>query len=298
MKYVVVTGATSFIGIHLIKKLLQNNYKVYAVVRPNSKNIARLPKHSNMVMLEVELSNTKDILNYISGDIYAFYHLAWEGARVPYRDDKVMQEKNYQAAIDAFEVALSLNVKKFIGIGSQAEYGKFNGVVDESYPCNPLTEYGKSKYATYLTILKLASEKNIKFYWPRIFSAYGPYDYEKSLIMSCIDKMQKNESIDMTECTQNWDYIYIDDIVEALIKFLDNDCENGAYNLASGNSRQLKLFVEEIKDVLQSKSIINYGAIPYGKEGPISFRPNVNKLEKALNWTAATKFTEGIKQIL
>lgn len=298
MKRIIVTGATSFIGIHLIKKLLQDNYKVYAVVRPNSKNIARLPKHSNMVILEVELSNTKDILNYISGDIYAFYHLAWEGVRAPYRDDKVMQEKNYQATIDAFEVALSLNVKKFIGIGSQAEYGKFNGDVDEAYPCNPLTEYGKSKYATYLTILKLASEKNIKFYWPRIFSAYGPYDYEKSLIMTCIDKMQKNETIDMTECTQNWDYIYIDDIVEALIKFLDIDCENGAYNLASGNSRQLKLFVEEIKDVLQSKSIINYGAVPYSKEGPVSFRPNVNKLKKELKWDATTSFKEGIKKIL
>ena len=116
--------------------------------------------------------------------------------------------------------------------------------------------------------------------------------------MTCIDKMQKNETIDMTECTQNWDYIYIDDIVEALIKFLDIDCENGAYNLASGNSRQLKLFVEEIKKYTNSKSIVKYGAIPYGENGPINLQPDITKIKKALDWKPVISFDKGIKKMI
>ena len=70
MKSVIVTGATSFIGVHLIKELLKQNYKVYAVVRPNSKNIERLPRHDNLVVLEVELSDTKDIISLISDKVF------------------------------------------------------------------------------------------------------------------------------------------------------------------------------------------------------------------------------------
>jgi nucleoside-diphosphate-sugar epimerase len=110
--------------------------------------------------------------------------------------------------------------------------------------------------------------------------------------------MQANEPIDMTECIQNWDYIYVEDVVDALVKFLDVDCECGAFNLASGNSRQLKEFVEEIKSILQSKSVINYGVVPYGNEGPVSFEPNVSKLEKALSWKAETTFKEGIIKLV
>lgn len=298
MRKVIVTGATSFIGVHLINKLLQLDFEVYAVIRPNSKNEKRIKEHHNLRIIEVDICNTKDIVKFVSDDIYAFYHLAWEGARAPYRDDKVMQEKNYQGAVEAFEVATKLNAVKFIGMGSQAEYGKFNGAVDESYPCNPVTEYGKSKYAAYNELFKLSEKSNIRFYWPRLFSAYGPYDYEKTLVMSCIDKMQTNESIDMTECIQNWDYIYVEDVVNALIRFLEVDCEKGAYNLASGNPRPLKAFVEELKDILQSKSVINYGVIPYGKEGPVSFEPIVKKLEKALDWKAENSFKEGIMKLM
>lgn len=297
MKSVIVTGATSFIGVHLIKELLKQNYKVYAVVRPNSKNIERLPRHDNLVVLEVELSDTKDIISLISDKVFAFYHLAWEGARAPYRDDKTMQDKNYQAALDAFQVASKLEAKIFIGSGSQAEYGKFNGVVDENYPCDPITEYGKAKYAAYKTLAKASDEIGMRFIWTRIFSVYGQYDYDKTLVMSCMDKMQRNEAMDMTECIQNWDFIYVEDVADALVKFLDVECDNGVYNVASGRPRQLKYFVEEMKEILQSETQITYGAVPYGMEGPVSFEPNVQKLENALCWKAKTSFAEGIQML-
>lgn len=298
MKKIVVTGATGFIGIHIIEKLLVNGYEVYAVVRPNSRNLNRLPQHNNLKCLEIEICDIKNILTIIRGPIEAFFHLAWEGTRAPYRDDKILQQKNYYGAVDAMETAIALQAKCFIGSGSQAEYGKFNGRVDESYPCNPVTEYGKAKYEAYCKLLQMSGQTETKFIWTRIFSAYGKFDYPQTLIMSCVDKMKKNETLQMTECVQYWDYIYVDDAAEAFVKFLKADCKDGVYNIASGKARPLKEYVEEIRKILGSESVIEYGAVPYGKEGPISFQPVIKKMEETLNWLPPTPFEEGIKFLL
>ena len=52
MKNVVITGATSFIGVHIIKEYIKNNCKVIAVVRPNSKKLNRLPKSNFLKLLK------------------------------------------------------------------------------------------------------------------------------------------------------------------------------------------------------------------------------------------------------
>lgn len=298
MKKIVVTGATSFIGVHLIEKLLDGETKIIAIVRPNSPNITRLPAHEDLEIVELEIQEMKLIGNKISGEIDAFYHLAWEGARAPYRDDKELQEKNYFGAIDAMKAALALKVKVFVGSGSQAEYGKFNGKVNEEYPCNPITEYGKAKYEAYCNLSKIAEENHIKFIWTRIFSVYGKYDFSGTLVMSSIDKMRRHENMQMTECIQNWDFVFVEDVAEALVRFIMVDCESGVYNVASGIAKPLKDFVEELKSILESRSGIEYGKIPYAKEGPVSFEPEVIKMESALQWKANTSFRDGIKKIL
>ena len=294
---IIVTGATSFIGVHLINELLDKECIIYAIVRPNSINIQRLPKSDKLKIIELDMTDYERLTQFVeNADV--FYHFAWEGVRAPHRDDEDLQKNNYDCSVNAMKVAVKLGVKLFIGSGSQAEYGKTIGKVDESYECKPITEYGKYKYKAYLELNKIAQINNICFIWTRIFSVYGKYDYNGTLIMSCLDKMLKNETIKMTECTQSWDYIYVGDIAEALAKLLEVKVESGVYNIASGNSKQLKYYVEELKKLLKSDSVIEYGAIPYPKEGVVSFEPVVGKIQKALEWKATTKFSAGIEKTL
>ena len=109
MKKIIITGATGFIGVHLVEKWIDRGAEIYAVVRPSSKNIARLPKCRNVHVVELELGCYEHLLNIV-GDADFFYHLAWEGARVPYRDDGLMQSHNYDCAIQAYDKARRLNV--------------------------------------------------------------------------------------------------------------------------------------------------------------------------------------------
>jgi len=233
MKNAIITGATSFIGVHLINELLVNGYFVTAVVRPNSNNINRLPANKRLTVIELDSNDINLLPNKVKEDQYEiFYHLSWEGVRAPYRDDKLLQLNNYNNAIKAMETANILNCNVFVGAGSQAEYGKCLGKITEEYVPNPITEYGKEKLNTYKTLKDLSESMNIKFIWTRIFSVYGKYDYERTLVMSALKKILNNEDLELTECKQKWDYIHVVDVARAMFLLGVSECECGVYNIA------------------------------------------------------------------
>ncbi|OPJ57384.1 NAD-dependent epimerase/dehydratase family protein [Clostridium chromiireducens] len=294
-----ITGATSFIGIHLIKEYLKNDFNVIAIARPNSKNLNRLPKSDFLTVIEIDMSEIEKITEKIKlkkADI--FYHLAWNGTRLPYRNDAAIQEKNYYAAINAMKAAKLLGCDTFIGSGSQAEYGKCIGKISETHSLKPIDEYGKAKLKAYETLNQIAAENNIKFIWARIFSVYGIYDYEKTLVMSTFYKMMKNENIQLTRCEQMWDFIYVEDLARAMYLLANTSCADGIYNIASGESRRLKEFLIDMKNVCKSKSKLQFGAIPYNNEMVMSFEALVDKLKQNTGWECNVKFKEGIKRIL
>lgn len=289
---IVITGATSFIGVNVIKECINKDYEVYAVVRPNSVNLSRLPDSEKIHVIEHEMGDYDKLVESICG-ANAFIHLAWEGARVPHRDNAEMQMKNYECAITAMYAAKQLGCKVFLGSGSQAEYGKMEGNVTEMSPCNPTTEYGKKKLLACMKLAEIASKNNIRSVWTRIFSIYGKYDYPGTLIMSAIKKMKNNEPIEMTACTQLWDYLHVEDAARAIITLVERDDASGIYNIASGVKKPLREFVEDMKDVLKSASELRFGTVPYGAGGPVDLRPDNSKL-MALGWKPEIDFKNGI----
>lgn len=292
---IVITGATSFIGVHVIKECVNNNYEVYAVVRPNSSNLSRLPESTHIHVVEMDMKNYDKLDEFIRW-ADSFVHLAWEGARVPHRDNADMQQKNYEYAISAMNAAKRLGCKMFLGSGSQAEYGKMEGEVTELSPCVPNTEYGKQKLLACKKLREIANESAIRFVWTRIFSIYGKYDYSGTLIMSAMKKMKNNEPVEMTECTQLWDYLHVEDAAKAIVTLIENDKAFGIYNIASGIKKPLRTFVEEMKVTLKSTSELRFGAVPYGSGGPVDLRPNNTKL-LTLGWRPKIDFKSGIQKL-
>lgn len=293
---VVITGATSFIGVHVINECVKKDYEVYAVVRPNSINLSHLPENDKIHVIELEMGDYDKLAEHIDyAD--AFVHLAWEGAREPQRDNEEMQLKNYECAISAMNAANHLGCQVFLGSGSQAEYGKVDGEVTELSPCNPTTEYGKKKLLTCSKLNEIANSSGIRFVWTRIFSVYGKYDYAGTLIMSAGKKMKNDEPIELTACTQLWDYLYVEDAAKAIVTLVEKEKASGIYNIASGVKKPLRAFVEEMKDVFKSKSELKFGMIQYGAGGPVNLRPSNAKL-MSLGWRPEVDFKEGITEML
>lgn len=298
MKYALITGATSFIGVHLIEELQRNDYYVYAVVRPNSENLGRIKPSSTLTIVEKRMEDYESLSEMINHPVEMFYHLAWDGTRVPQRDNQETQQANFECAVKAMEVAIKLRCKVFVGTGSQADYGKCRDEIDESHPAVPNTEYGKAKLKTCETLGEIAKSNGIRFVWTRLFSVYGIYDYPKTLIMSALDRMMVNEPVLLTACQQSWDYVHVQDVVTAMYLLGIKENCNGVYNIASGETKVLRSFVEEMKSILKSRSELDFGAIPYRSEGVASFEPIIHKIVKDTGWRPKVSFEQGIREII
>lgn len=297
--HIVITGGTSFIGSYIVKEYLKNGHKVTVIVRPNSRNLSRLPKDGslNIIQLDMnEISNLEDLAEEGTYDL--FYHLAWEGIRGEDRENKELQQANYNNTVAAMEVAIKLGCKGFIGSGSQAEYGRCTSIVSEQSEAIPDTEYGKAKLEAYQSLEEMASKNGIRLVWTRIFSVYGVHDDKKTLIMTALEKMMRNEAIKLTECIQQWDYIYVEDVAQIMYLLGITYKANGIYNIASGDSRPLKEFIVKMKEIVNSKSELMFGAIAYGDNGYVNLEPSVERLKQDLNWKCQVEFSEGIRRVL
>ena len=265
VKRVLITGATGFLGSHLAKENVHRGNKVIATFRSSS-NRLRCNEYSDLVnWIDIEETNWREDIAKIKPQY--IIHTAWSGLEVGQRDDFETQTKNIQFLDEILSLAHSLEISKFIGIGSQAEYGFINQRVNENDVVEPNSAYGKTKILALEKTQAFCENKNIQWYWCRLFSVFGEMDNESWLIPWLIGKCLKNEEVKLTPGEQRYDFLYVKDIVEMLMLMLDNaDAPVGIYNLSSSASITLKKIAEIIKSLSGSKSFLNFGAMRY-REG-------------------------------
>ena len=286
-----IAGANSFIGKRMAAiASTQRNINLTLVIRNGSS--MECPTGAKLVHCDMK---DYDKLGQLTGSGDVFVDLSWIGSRGADRQNKEIQKLNYECNMAAMRSMANAGYKVLVSAGSQAEYGQCHGFISENTPLNANTEYGKYKVRVYNETTELAQKYGIRFIEPRYFSLYGPEDYNKTLIMRCIDKMRNNLPVDLNKCTQFWDYLYVDDAVEGVLKLCKNEKANGAYNFATGHYRQLKDFVMDIHKALNSKSMVRFGVAEYN-DLYIDLQPVVEKLKEDAEWEYRISFIDGIKK--
>ena len=298
MSTFVVTGATSFIGLELIEYLQSINRKVVAVCRPNSKGLSQIPIGVEIVLAEMsEYGNLHKNIEHAD----VFINLAWGGTGHDGRNVQDIQNENVVNTIAAMFSADKMGCKVFVEAGSQAEYGTVLEKITEETPCHPFSEYGKAKLEVKNRLFDLSEQLNIKFIHLRIFSLYGENDHPWTLVMSCIEKMLHNEPIDLSPCTQNWNFLYVKDAVRQIAGLCDyavnsSDYKHEVYNIASKDTRVLKEFVEEMYSLTQSKSELHFGAVI--PANVVSLNPDITKTEAATGYVSNHQFKDIINNTI
>ncbi|MBP2630529.1 MAG: UDP-N-acetylglucosamine 4-epimerase [Firmicutes bacterium] len=290
-KSVIVTGASGFIGYHLVNALLEQDIFVYAIIRPNSKNKERLYQFSNIKIIELAMQDIVYLVDLIQNHCDCFYHIAWEGERNNFQ----MQNKNITYTLDALETAIKIGCRRFICSGSQAEYGLQDQLITEEVLPKPNTAYGSAKLsACYLSRFR-AMQAGIEWIWTRIFSAYGKYDNPNALIPYLIRYLKKGETPNLTKGLQNWDYVYAADVANALIAVSEQGTNGEIYNIASGDVHPLRYFIEQVRDIVAPQQEIIYGE---QVNRVVSLKPAIQKMQRDTNWQPQFKFFDGISDIM
>ena len=216
MKRVIITGPTGAIGMALIHKCMEADIEVTAVCHRGSGRISRIPVSDKVKIVECDLDEIRNLPGILENRYDVFYHFAWACTAGEGRNNTDAQTQNIRYAMDAVETANKLGCECFIGAGSQAEYGRFEGKLNADVPTFPDNGYGIAKLCAGQLSRIRCSQLVIRHVWFRILSVYGRYDGEQTMIMSSIRSMLNGESLEYTPAGQIWDYLYSEDAAEAL----------------------------------------------------------------------------------
>lgn len=297
MKYI-ITGSTSFIGIELSRLLIGKGHDVYAVRRPSSTSINGISPKAHIIY--ANMSDYSSLYERIP-KADAFINLAWGGTGHDGRNVADIQKENVENTLQAIQSANRMGCKIFVEAGSQAEYGTVIDEITEDTQCNPFSEYGKAKLEVKERAFDLCDRLGMKYIHLRIFSVFGENDHPWTLVMSSVDKMLKGETVNLSPCTQLWNFIYVKDAVKQIVGLCEyainsDNFKHEVYNIASDDTRELKVFVEELKHLTNSDSKLNFGAIQ--PSNIVSLRPNITKLLSATHIMTFTPFADVVYLII
>ena len=227
----------------------------------------------------------------------AWIHIGWDGAGSHNRTLRSVQQENVRHSLEAVKAAAGLGCRRFLFTGSQAEYGVHHETITEDTPCRPVSEYGIAKVEFGRQAEALCRKLGMEYVHTRIFSVYGPGDHPWSLVQTCLSTWMDGGEMKLGECTQFWNFLYIEDTAAALVCLL-TEGRPGVYNIAGNDTRPLRAYIEEMYRLCGSRGSFRYGERPQNAEGPADLMPDISRICRETAWRPVTAFSEGIYETL
>ena len=284
---ILLTGSTGFLGSYLLKSFVKSGYEVIALKRSTS-NTYRINDYLKKVTLyNIDKVNLEDIFK--KHKINIVINTVTNYGRIDNKISSIL-DTNLIFGLKLLEESVNSNAKAFINTDTLLERN--------------INAYALSK-AQLVDWIKFLSNKQTKMINIKIEHMYGALDDENKFIYWLINKLKQNvEKIDLTSGVQKRDFIYIDDIVNAyeiIIQNINTFSNYEEFELGSGNSIEVKNFVEKIYQEISNKQTLstklNFGAVSYRDNENMNIQANIEKLTN-LAWKPKVSITDGIKKIL
>lgn len=293
MKHILLTGATGFLGSHLLESLLRQGVKV-TIVKRSASNTWRIDQLIDQVSIyDYDLEEIESVFK--DSNIDTIIHLATCYRKYESTSDIAeMTKANIALPSELLVQGVKYGVRNFINTGTYFEYDCSIQPISESANLKPFNYYAATKTA-FESILKSYSEA-LKITTLRLFSPYGAKDNNK-LIPMLIKKGISGEEINLSEGFQKIDPIHVDDVVSAYIRCIEldgNDTGYEVFNIGSGKSYSIRDIVSVIEDTIGrclnvkwgEKSINDYECV----------YANIDKAKRYLGWIPQCDINQGIKK--
>lgn len=292
-----VTGATGFIGQHLVNKLIQQGHIVLILLRSET-SFTINENNDKLYYLKSSLKLEDNAINrIIEFQPEALIHLAWE--KIPDFSFETSFE-NLQTQTNFFRQLFSIaSLKKIIVTGSCWEYNKNLGVCTESDICvsgNYFT-WAKNSLRDFLQFECLRN--NINFIWARIFYVYGPLQRKGSLIPTVIENIQNGVVPELKTPFNSNDFIYVEDVADGLLKFATIDAPSGIYNIGSGKSVPIIDIISKIEILINNTETLTRKIsenTSFTSTKDTDFCADMAKTITTLNWNPKINIENGIEK--
>lgn len=281
-----VTGARGFIGSALTRSLRQAGAELFSPRR------AELDVgDANAVWTQVRASAPEYV-----------FHLASEGVGKPVPPEQLRRSnidgtRNLISALAALPAA-----PRVVLLGSGFEYAAKEGQLSETDEIAPFSDYGVSKVEA--AALARQEGGGLPLVWVRLFNVYGPGEPEARLLPYLAHRASEGLPVEVTEGEQLRDFTYVDDVAEGLMRLalsLPAQPTWEVFNLGSGHCVKLRDFIEEGMAGLRERGLrpdVRFGAKPYRPGEPMSYLPDISKLQARLRWSPPTPLAAGVRTAL
>jgi UDP-glucose 4-epimerase len=296
-KKILITGASGFIGKHLLNKLLIDSYDIACIDLQFNKEFI----HSFGKKVELFQGNLLD-KNFIVSCIKEYnpnfvYHLAGSKSRSnTLQEFKTSNDINYIGTLNLFESCIDNNkLERITILGTIEEYGKTHSPFKEDSCELPTSAYGLSKLSATKLSLIFSHQFNLPILVLRPSITYGPGQGVDMFIPALIKSLLRHEPFRMTEGMQLRDFVYVDDLIEAMIKGIEmKGLAGNIINIASGTSVKLRDVALNIASITGNVDCLEIGAIPYRQTEIMDYEVNINKANDLLKWYPKISLEEGL----
>ncbi|MBD5160649.1 MAG: NAD(P)-dependent oxidoreductase [Oscillibacter sp.] len=297
MKKVIISGANGFVGGALVRELLQHDYRICALDREGC--CGNLPEDERVTFIPCDLAEMERLKEKLPVDDYdAFYHFAWVGSAGPARADTALQLQNAQWTVDSLRVAKELGCKRFLCAGSIMEHETMAAAYTQGNQPGMGYIYGGGKLIAHVMCMSVAAQIGIDLIWPEITNAYGVGEKSPRMVNTTIQKCIRREAPRFTAGTQNYDFVYIDDVARAFRLIGERGKPFHEYLIGSSTARPLKEFLLEMQAAVAPDLPFQFGDIPFtGTDLPLS-RFDCSRTEADTGFRAEVSFAEGCRRTM
>lgn len=292
MKKILITGASGFIGYRLSKELIKRGYFLLLLTRNYSNLKSRLDKdkiNSNMYeIVEVDLESNYELKQ---SNIEACIHLAWIGIRGTNLTNARIQRCNIDVMLKLMDELKKCNCKLFIGAGSISQ----NEISSRKAQCDKERYYRCVKQFCEDMGREYAKELGMKFIWPRITNTYGIGEESPRFINSLLRSIASSKKIKMSSGYQMYDFVYIDDLINAFILIMQEGKEERRYNIGSGMAKPLKEWIEPIPSYCGENYQLKLGELEYRGAFLDQIDFSIEELVEDTGYFPRVSFEDGIK---
>jgi len=293
---ILVTGASGFVGSHLVRSLVRQGVDVVSLFHKN-----RIEQDKRHFRIDLRDGVALEKL-FRQFRFSAVIHLAAAGVETEAETLENVAAVNVLATASLARLAMAHGVERFVHVGTGFEYRPQAQPMDESTPLGAPNLYGASKAAGLMLLDALYRLEGLPLVTFRPFSIYGPGESAAKLVPYTILQAQAGEPIRLTLGSQVRDYVFVEDVVDALRLGLTAQAAVGkVYNIGTGpaEARSVRRMVEEIVEMMGAPArLCWFDRATRGRCDPPFLVSDPTRAHVDLGWRPRVSLADGLARTI
>lgn len=295
-KFVLLTGATGFVGPYLVKELLDRKARIKVLTMDKARNLTGL--EDEITLVRGNITDTGSLQDIMKDADMVFHLAAVSNVNYAIAHPRETFEINATGTLNLLEEARKNTSGKFVYISSSHVYGVPQYLpMDEKHPVSPREPYSASKASAEMLVNAYALNYGLKAAIIRPFNMFGPGQSEDFIIPSIIKQAYQKDTIELGNLSPTRDMLYIKDAINGMLTIAEHG--DGIYNLGSGRETSIKEVVESVIDIIDPAK--KYVSIESRRRSNAVDIPrmcaDVSKL-KMLGWLPEVDLRDGLMKMI